>query len=126
MFLANLSASLLQYCDEKKCSQRDLASQCDITRRFVNKVICRHSNPSILTLEKLCMGTGKTPNELLFASADEALNYRIPMEVREIYTALEYRSSEYPVCPRCHLTLNREFQRYCDRCGQALSWNLFE
>lgn len=26
------------------------------------------------------------------------------------------------VCPRCHITLEREFLAYCDRCGQHLGW----
>ena len=28
----------------------------------------------------------------------------------------------YYVCPRCHITLEREFVAYCDRCGQHLGW----
>ena len=28
----------------------------------------------------------------------------------------------YHVCPACHVTLEREFMSYCDRCGQHLDW----
>lgn len=28
----------------------------------------------------------------------------------------------YPVCPRCGISLEREYQRFCDRCGQRLGW----
>ena len=28
----------------------------------------------------------------------------------------------YPVCPRCRITMEREYQSFCDRCGQALYW----
>ena len=28
----------------------------------------------------------------------------------------------YPVCPRCAISLDREYQRFCDRCGQRLGW----
>ncbi len=28
----------------------------------------------------------------------------------------------YYVCPRCHITVDREFMRFCDRCGQHLGW----
>ena len=28
----------------------------------------------------------------------------------------------YFVCPSCHVTLDREFMAYCDRCGQRLDW----
>ena len=34
--------------------------------------------------------------------------------------------SYFPVCPNCNCTLEREFQSYCDRCGQRLSWSLFK
>ena len=26
------------------------------------------------------------------------------------------------VCPSCHVTLEREFVAFCDRCGQRLDW----
>ena len=29
--------------------------------------------------------------------------------------------STYPLCPRCDLLMEREYQRYCDHGGQALS-----
>ena len=28
----------------------------------------------------------------------------------------------YYICPRCHISLSREFVSYCDRCGQHLGW----
>ena len=31
----------------------------------------------------------------------------------------------YYVCPRCHMTLEREFMAYCDRCGQHLGWKRY-
>ncbi len=34
-----------------------------------------------------------------------------------------YRGGEgYYVCPRCGVSLEREFMAYCDRCGQRLGW----
>jgi len=51
------------------------------------------------------------------------LTYRFPMSVRELMifpdTINEY--SAY-VCPRCGITMEREFMAYCDRCGQCLDW----
>jgi len=52
-----------------------------------------------------------------------AQTYRIPMTVEEIHLFGE--KDAYPVCPRCRLTMEREYQSYCDRCGQALSWKGF-
>ena len=28
----------------------------------------------------------------------------------------------FPICPRCETPLEREYQAFCDRCGQALLW----
>ena len=50
--------------------------------------------------------------------------YRVPMAVsaiRYIYDTV-YGPTTYPVCPRCESTLERDYQQYCDRCGQALDW----
>lgn len=59
------------------------------------------------------------------------LSYRRPMEVDTIYA---YRKrmlgsvgwSNYPVCPRCNITMEREYQSFCDRCGQKLDWKKFK
>lgn len=32
----------------------------------------------------------------------------------------------YYVCPRCKITLEREFVSFCDRCGQHLGWNRYK
>ena len=32
----------------------------------------------------------------------------------------------YPVCPGCGCTLEREYQNYCDRCGQRLDWDNYD
>lgn len=32
----------------------------------------------------------------------------------------------YYVCPRCEVSLEREFVSYCDRCGQALDWKYYK
>lgn len=28
----------------------------------------------------------------------------------------------YPLCPRCSLPLECEYQHFCEHCGQALDW----
>ena len=52
-----------------------------------------------------------------------AESYRQPMNVTEIH--LFGDGTAYPVCPRCRITIEREYQAYCDRCGQALSWKAY-
>lgn len=54
----------------------------------------------------------------------ESAAYRLPMPVREyvVYRNTFGTESEYFVCPRCDTTMEREYQAYCDRCGQRLAW----
>lgn len=50
-----------------------------------------------------------------------AQSYRTPMKVTEI---LLYENGDtFSVCPQCRRTLDRDYQRYCDRCGQCLDWS---
>ena len=49
-----------------------------------------------------------------------ALSYRFKMRVTEMMVF--DHDGGYYVCPRCKVTMEREFQSYCDRCGQALDW----
>ena len=53
----------------------------------------------------------------MFAVDNEvsAESYRSPMSVTHIR---KYRDTAYYICPRCKITLEREFMAYCDRCGQ--------
>lgn len=55
-----------------------------------------------------------------------AIAYRIPMEVSTIRVLGHGTGAVgYPVCPKCKRTLDREYQLFCDRCGQALNWKHF-
>ena len=59
------------------------------------------------------------------------LRFRMPMQVREIrcfYGAgdLAGHFTGFPLCPRCSITMEREYQSYCDRCGQCLDWENLE
>lgn len=53
-----------------------------------------------------------------------AVQYRIPLLVKEI---LQLPNGDgYPICPRCDMTIEREYMHFCDRCGQKLSWEQFD
>ena len=53
-----------------------------------------------------------------------AVQYRIPLPVKEI---LQLPNGDgYPICPRCDMTIEREYMHFCDRCGQKLSWEQFD
>lgn len=50
--------------------------------------------------------------------------YRIPMKVKEV-CSFKW-GADFPKCPRCGTTMEREYQLFCDRCGQRLNWSKFE
>ena len=54
----------------------------------------------------------------------QAESFRLPMTVMEIH--LFHGRDAFPVCPRCRITMDREHQRFCDRCGQALDWKRYK
>ena len=57
-------------------------------------------------------------------AVEEAIKYRAPLSVTEV---IRFSNGyAFSVCPRCKITLEREYQSYCDRCGQCLDWNDFE
>ena len=35
-----------------------------------------------------------------------------------------HSKEKYPVCPACNRSIDRAYQRYCDRCGQRLCWRI--
>jgi transcriptional regulator with XRE-family HTH domain len=127
MFSDNLADALLRFFGETNMSYETASELCHLSERTICNIACRRSVASIASLEKLCKGFGKTPNELL-SKIDEqqAVTYRFPMAVS---TAKIFRSSlgysSFPVCPRCSSTLVREYQAYCDRCGQCLGWDFY-
>ena len=49
-----------------------------------------------------------------------AVEFRNPLQVtRKIIFSNGY---EFPICPRCKITIEREYMSFCDRCGQRLNW----
>ena len=124
MFLSNLSVSLLKICDANHLTYETASEQCCVSARYFGDIVRRRVTPSIETLEKICIGFGVTPNDLLLVSdAQSSFPYRQPMRVTQVKYFPYYDSlTSYPVCPRCSRTLEREYQTYCDRCGQRLDW----
>ena len=65
-------------------------------------------------------------NDIDDAEIQNQLLYRQSMPVIRIKLfQSQERILSYPVCPRCGVTFEREFQAYCDRCGQYLDWERF-
>ncbi len=65
-------------------------------------------------------------NKVSDISPEVAVSFRTPMAVTAVRSYKTGRSSTiYPICPRCGITMEHEYQSYCDRCGQALNWRRF-
>ena len=128
MFSKKLSSSVLSICDSGDLSYEAAAELCDLSSRYFGDIARGKTSPTVNTLEKLCNGLNRTPNELLgFPAAGEEFSFRFPRQV------IHYRQhpscnpsfATFPVCPRCHCNLEREYQSFCDRCGQKLGWDCF-
>ena len=128
MFSANLSSSILRLCGMYKLSYEAASERCELSPRYFAQIARGKTSPSILTLEKLCIGFDRTPNDLLIPSSShpQEISYRIPMPVTEVR---RFQGTSgfiaFPVCPHCGQTMEREFQSYRDRCGQCLDWERF-
>lgn len=55
----------------------------------------------------------------------EAVTYRIERPVTQIVQYPTY-GHWFPLCPRCKISLEREYVSFCDRCGQKLNWDQFD
>lgn len=64
------------------------------------------------------------PSETLWRMLFSLMSYRRKMQVTEvkIFSSAYFGETGYYVCPRCSVTLEREFMTFCDRCGQRLDW----
>ena len=121
---------------QKKMAQflaMDYRSFCDLYQGF--------SNCSALTLVRFLIYCCNDPITFLVSlqvSFDAFENVkRDNPNIRKVKNALSYRSpfpvtefriqgrNVYSICPRCGITLDREYMQFCDRCGQQLDWSQY-
>ena len=67
MFLDNLSTSVLKLCDTQKLSYEAASERCDLSSGTL-ATLPKRTEPTIPTLEKLCVGFELTPDNLLIPS----------------------------------------------------------
>lgn len=66
------------------------------------------------------------PTALLFGVTFALVSFRVPMPVTELKMFPDcHGQPAYYVCPRCGITMEREFMSFCDRCGQRLGWRSY-
>ena len=65
-------------------------------------------------------------NKLLlpFQNIKVELIYNQPSEVTSIRYFTHSKTSS-AVCPSCNCSIEREYQKHCDQCGQLLGWKRF-
>ena len=122
MFSKNLSAKLLQLIDEKEMSQETLAEVCNLSARFIGNVIRGKQVPSLDTFEKICAGLEITPDKLLLNESAISPQGQEGLIVNKVFCRDIETFDTYPICPSCNITLERDYQCYCDRCGAKLIW----
>ena len=87
-----------------------------------------HSGYYHLTVRKPCDASGNANRQAEIDAACKQLSYRLSMPVTH-YRRCPANSENYttfPVCPRCRGSLEREYQSFCDNCGQRLNWAAYD
>lgn len=128
MFSKELSSAIQIICNSQHLSYGAASARCHLNERSLVSIARGQAVPTLHTFEKLCIGFERLPNDLLgFAAAQEEGVYRVAMRV--IHFRLEpFGNGSYtafPVCPRCGHSMGREYQSFCECCGQKLSWEGF-
>lgn len=129
MFSKNLSISVLSICDSRELSYETASELCDLSPRYFGSIARGKTAPSINTLEKLCIGFDKSPNDLLgVETSEEELAFRIASQVVHfrLYPLINGGNTFFPVCPHCAGSIEREYQHFCSSCGQKLSWDFYQ
>jgi len=69
--------------------------------------------------------TSFLPPALLLGALIQCAWFRVAMRVTQLMVFPSFLSGEtgYYLCPRCRITMEREFMAFCDRCGQRLDWS---
>ena len=51
-----------------------------------------------------------------------AVSYRTALPVTKV---ILYSNDKfcYPMCPRCKISMDRDYMSFCDHCGQKLNWD---
>lgn len=125
-FVNNLADSLLRIIERDSLSYEKLAHLCELSVRFVTKIIHRKSAPTIKTLQKMCESLNCSPNDLLLVDFDNNASYRIPMLIKDFSTTDYFGETiTFVHCPRCKSVVDRDFQVFCSECGQKLNWRDF-
>ena len=113
---------------QKGVTQEKLALDAEMSVSYLRSIEHGEANPTLNALHRLSVALSEPFNSVVATrSTDPPTNeefadalYRLPARVNQV--AVFRNGASYPICPRCKNTLAREYQSYCDRCGQCLNW----
>ena len=121
-------------------TQAMLAERADTSARYVRFLeTSQTANPSAGLVFRLSKALQLSMGDLMMekvkgfitipqvtqAPSTDAETYRCPMPVTEVRRYPSFPELfTYPLCPRCTFPLEREYQRFCNNCGQALDWRM--
>lgn len=126
MFTKELGTKILKILDEREMTIEDLAEIANLSRKFLGNVINQKQSPTLDSFEKICAALEVAPNDLLMSEESMLPEKSKAMIVSKIfYNDVSMVEYALPICPNCNITLEREYQSYCNRCGQRLSWKKF-
>ena len=84
MFLDNLSTSILKLCDTRRLSYEAASERCDLSSRYFGDIARGKTAPTILTLEKLCVGFALTPNDFMSMLGEIEDTFDIEVDETEV------------------------------------------
>ena len=100
MFSEKLSASLQRILGLRNLNYETASELCHMSSRHFGNIARGDTSPTLNVFENLCIGLGKTPNELLGYPSDEALSFRHPMPIAgAYYFDIPKHPATYAVCP---------------------------
>lgn len=106
---------------EMRLSQMEFAERCGVCHDTISLLERQKIDTKLTTIQNIAAYVGCRVVDLLSDDTEQTKSYREPMVVRECLMYVR-SGNVFPVCPRCNITIEREYQSFCDRCGQRLNW----
>ena len=126
MFTKELSSKLLKILNERNMTLEGLADASNLSSRFISNITNEKQIPTLESFEKICSALEVTPNDLLISEKSMQEKKSKPMPVSKIHCCKNAEGYTYTaICPSCDKPLASDWQSYCDRCGQRLSWEQY-
>lgn len=93
-----------------------------------NKTFIKHNHVKLIAIIEKWINKNKKDKENInnieykniLQNFEEALNKSTAMTVDE--ALVHNDGNTFWICPNCKSSFEREYQKYCDRCGQKLKW----